>query len=402
MRQDAIPREGVSHKPALKQSPVKNLLQLGQSPWLDDIGRSLLASGELERMILEWGVRGLTSNPSIFENAIAQTHEYDGDIATLAREGRSAVEIYEAIVVRDVQHAADLLLPVFESTGGGDGFVSLEVSPHKANDAGETIAEAKRLWTMLHRPNVMVKVPGTEEGLTALRALLAEGINVNVTLLFSVRRYHDVMAAHLEGLEAAASAGRDLARIASVASFFLSRIDTAVDARLDELAAADDARGRIAGVLRGEAAIASARRAYTAFEELTAAPRFRRLAKRGAHAQRLLWASTSTKNQAYSDVKYVDALIGPHTVSTMPLETMHAYDDHGRPDRRLNGRDAEGAATLEQLAKLGVGLDGVTSELLREGIDKFTRSYDALLEILEIARQSALGLGDGAKKRRAR
>lgn len=398
MRQDVITRAGAAHAPALHRSPVKRLLHYGQSPWLDFMKRSLLVSGELERMIVEWGVRGVTSNPAIFEKAIAQTHEYDGDIASLAKKGLSATEIHETIVLQDVGHAADLLLPVYEATDGGDGFVSLEISPHKADDAGETIAEAKRLWAALRRPNVMLKVPGTEEGLTAVRALLAEGVNVNVTLLFSVKRYQDVLTSHLEGLEAAAAAGRNLARIGSVASFFLSRIDTAVDARLDALATNGDARGRVAAALRGEAAIASARRAYMAFEELTASPRFRRLAERGARPQRLLWASTGTKNAAYGDVKYVEALIGPQTINTMPLETLHAYHDHGRPEQRLTGHDGEAAATLRQLADVGVNLDAVTSELLRDGIDRFARSHDALLEILEIARQSALPAA--VKKRR--
>lgn len=383
----------------MHESPVKQLLAFGQSPWLDFIQRSLLRSGELERMIDEWGLRGITSNPVIFEKAIAQTHEYDVDIADLAKRGLGAELIYESLAIEDVRHAADLLLPVYEATDGADGFVSLEVSPHKANDAGETIAEAKHLWAALKRPNVMLKVPGTAEGLTALRALLTEGINVNVTLLFSVKRYRDVLSAHLEGLEAAAAAGRKLSRIASVSSFFLSRIDTLVDRRLDELAAAGGARASAAAALRGQAAIASARCAYVAFEEVIASPRFQRVRERGARPQRLLWASTGTKDAAYSDVKYVEALIGPQTINTMPLDTLKAYHDHGRPQPRLTGHAEEAAAILEQLASIGIDIDTVTAELLDEGIAKFVQPHDALLEILEIARQSALGAHVEGKQR---
>jgi transaldolase len=371
-------------------SPVKALLDFGQSPWLDFIQRGILMGGELERMIAEWGMRGLTSNPVIFEKAIAGTDEYDSDIEALAREGSSAEEIYEILAVQDVQQAADLLLPVYEESDRSDGFASLEVSPHKANDAGATVAEAKRLWAALGRRNVMIKVPATAVGLTALRTLLADGINVNVTLLFSVDRYREVLQSHLEGMEDAIAAGKDPGRIASVASFFLSRVDTLVDARLDELAAEGDARSREAAALRGETAIASARHAYAVFEEFIATPRFRKISSQGAHPQRLLWASTGTKDPAYSDVKYVEALIGPLTVNTMPLETIKAYDDHGHPELRLTGQADDAAATLRRLAELGVDLHEVTEELLQQGIDKFVKPYDSLIDCLETARRSAL------------
>jgi transaldolase len=382
-------------------SPVKALLDFGQSPWLDFIQRGILTGGELERMIAEWGLRGLTSNPVIFEKAIAGTDEYDSDIEALAREGSSAEEIYEILAVQDVQQAADLLLPVYEESDRSDGFASLEVSPHKANDAGATVAEAKRLWTALGRRNVMIKVPATAEGLTALRTLLADGINVNVTLLFSVDRYREVLQSHLEGIEAAIAAGKDPCRIASVASFFLSRVDTLVDAQLDRLGAADEARSRQAVSLRGEAAIASARRAYAVFEEFIASPRFRKISSEGARPQRLLWASTGTKDPAYSDVKYVEALIGPLTVNTMPLETIKAYHDHGRPELRLKGRADDAAAKLQQLAGLGIDLHEVTDELLRQGIDKFVKPHDSLIAALETARKRALAAPSVGMERRA-
>ena len=381
-------------------SPVKALLDFGQSPWLDFIQRGLLNDGELERMIAEWGLRGLTSNPVIFEKAIAHTHEYDCDIAALARDGSSAEEIYETLAIQDVQQAADALLPVYESTDRADGFASLEVSPHKAHDSDATVAEAKRLWASLGRRNVMIKVPATGEGLIALRALLAEGINVNVTLLFSVKRYREVLQAHLEGLEEAIAGGKDPVRIASVASFFLSRVDTMVDTELDRLASAGDARMASASSLRGEAAIASARRAYAVFEEFIATAPFRKLKAQGARPQRLLWASTGTKDPAYSDVKYVEALIGPQTVNTMPLETIRAYDDHGESALRLTGHADDAAATLARLEELGIDLDAVTAALLRQGIDKFVKPYDALIRSLETARRSALAMGNVGTDRR--
>jgi transaldolase len=377
-----------------RKSPVKALLDFGQSPWLDFIQRGLLNDGELKRMITDWGLRGLTSNPVIFEKAIAHTHEYDRDIAALARDGSSAEEIYETLAIQDVQQAADALLRVYELTDRADGFASLEVSPHKAHDSDATVAEAKRLWASLGRRNVMIKVPATGEGLIALRALLAGGINVNVTLLFSVKRYRQVLRAHLEGLEDAIAGGKDPVRIASVASFFLSRVDTTVDAELDRLASTGDARKAGASSLRGEAAIASARQAHAVFDEFIATRRFRKLAAQGARPQRLLWASTGTKDPAYSDVKYVEALIGPQTVNTMPLETIRAYDDHGKPALRLTGHADDAAATLARLEDLGIDLDATTEALLRQGIDKFVKPYDALIRSLEKARRSALAMGN--------
>lgn len=374
----------------MNDSPVKTLLAFGQSPWLDFIQRRLIQSGELARMIEEWGLRGMTSNPVIFHQAIAETHEYDADIARLARAGKTAVQIYEALAIEDVQAAADLFLPVYEAADGADGFVSLEVSPRVARDAKQTMVEARRLWSALDRPNVMIKVPGAWEGLSAARKLLAEGINVNVTLLFSVARYREVLDAYAAGIEAAIAAGRPADRIASVASFFLSRIDTLIDSELDRRAAEEDARSRTAAALRGEAAIASARIAYRVLDEALASERFRALAAHGVRAQRLLWASTGTKDPSYGDVKYVEPLIGPWTVNTMPLQTLQAYHDHGQPAQRLTDRAEQADHILQALADIGVNLDAATTWLLHEGIDKFAVAHDALLGSLEQARREAL------------
>jgi transaldolase len=374
----------------MSDSPLKRLPGFGQSPWLDFIQRGLLESGELAQMIERWGLRGVTSNPAIFEQAIAQTHDYDGDIARLAKLGKSAVEIYEALALADVRAAADLFLPVFEASHAADGFVSLEVSPHLARDAQRTIDDARRLWAALDRPNVMIKVPGTAAGLAAIRSLLAEGININVTLLFSVARYREVLDAYVDGLEAASAAGRRIEAIASVASFFLSRIDTAVDGELASLADSGDARGAAAKELLGEAAIASARCAYRDFETHASLERFRGLAARGARPQRLLWASTGTKNPRYSDIKYVEPLIGPQTVNTLPLATLEAYHERGRPAQRLTGTGEEGRRTLDALARLGIDLDRVTAGLLDQGIRKFTEPYDRLLQSIERQRAAAL------------
>lgn len=383
-----------------RNSPVRSLLAFGQSPWLDFLQRGMLMSGELERMILQWGIRGITSNPIIFEQAIEQNAEYDSDIVTLAQEGLGAEEIYEVLVVQDVQQAADLLLPVHEESHGLDGFACLQVSPRLAYDAEATIVEAKRLWTKLGRRNVMLKVPGTKEGLVAARKLLAEGININVTLLFSAQRYREVLDAWLAGLEEANREGRDLWQIASVASFFLSRIDTMVDAELAKAGADEQARGE-AQALRGKAAIASARLAYSVFRENARSLRWQRLAERGAPPQRLLWASTGRKDPAYSELKYVEALIGPLTVNTMPLETLRAYDNHGNPRPRLEGHPQEATAILQRLAQLGIDIDALDVRLLHESIKKFAPPFDASIEAIEAARRRALAKPDHSTAREA-
>jgi transaldolase len=367
-------------------SPVKRLFDFGQSAWLDFIERDLLVSGELTRLIDEWGLRGMTSNPAIFEKAIANTRQYDDDIARLARDGLPAQQVYEALAIADVRKAADLFRPIYDATAAFDGYVSLEVSPHLALDAEATIADARRLWSALERPNIMIKVPGTRPGLDAIRQLIGEGINVNVTLLFSVPRYAEVAGAYAAGLAIAQRAGRPLERIASVASFFLSRIDTAVDRQLDARANADPACASDAARLRGSAAIASARLAYSAFEASVTGERWEALAGRGARPQRLLWASTGTKDRAYSDVKYVEPLIGPDTVNTMPLETLRAYHDHGAPALRLRGYREEADRTIAALAALSIDIEAVAAQLLEEGIEKFVQPYDTLLGAIEEVR----------------
>ena len=353
---------------------LRQLQDLGQSVWLDYIDRALLETGELARLIQEDAVSGVTSNPAIFGKAIA-SGGYDGDIARLAR-GRAPVEVYDALTVGEVQRAAELLRPVYDASGGRDGYVSLEVSPRLADDTAATIAEGQRLAAAVARANLMIKVPATRAGLPAIRALLAQGINVNVTLLFGRNRYRDVVEAFLAGLEDRTAAGRPLDSVASVASFFLSRIDTLVDARLDR-----DPRPA-AAALRGRAAIASARLAYSYYTEWTIGPRWRALVADGARPQRLLWASTSTKDPAYADVKYVNALIGPDTVTTLPPETLRAYRDHGEPAARLSDDLPAARGLPAQLAALGIDLEDVATALEREGVRLFVEPYDRALAAL--------------------
>ena len=380
----SVPGASGREPPALQR-----MLELGQSPWLDLIQRSLVTSGELQRLIRDWGVRGVTSNPVIFEKAIAHSGEYDADIAALARAGQDAASIYEELALADVAAAADLLLPVHRHSAARDGFVSLEVSPHLAHDADATVAEAQRLWAALGRPNVMIKVPGTVAGQAAQRRLLAEGINVNVTLLFSVPRYRRVLDAWMDGIEAAMRSGRAPGSIASVASFFLSRIDTRLDPQLDSLANGGGPRALDAAELRGKVAIASARIAHAAFASARAMPRMQVLLAAGAQPQRLLWASTGTKNPAYADTLYVDALVAADTVNTLPLETLRAFADHGDP-QPMPTVPTLAARTLEQLEQVGIDLEGETDALLVEGLEKFAQPFDTLLAVVEQARLRAL------------
>lgn len=373
----------------MADSPLTKLQEFGQSPWLDFLDRGLLDSGRLAWMIEHWGIRGVTSNPAIFEQAIVHTGHYRDQIAALAREGLSAGEIYERIAIDDIRAAADVLLPVYEQSGRRDGFVSLELSPHLVDDTQATVTEGRRLWRLLERPNVMLKVPGTEAGLMAVRQLIADGMNINVTLLFALERYREVTGAYLEGLEYALEAGHSLKRIASVASFFLSRIDSIIDPLLEPLVIEGGSQGEKARRLRGEIAIASARRAYVIFRKMFASKRFRELERHGARAQRLLWASTGTKNPIYSDVKYVEALIGPNTVNTMPLATLEAYDDHGSPADRLAGGGGAAARMLKELGGLGIDLEEQCRRLLADGIVKFVQPFDALHEAIEEQRTAA-------------
>ncbi len=372
------------------RNPLLALEAYGQSIWLDFIRRGMLSSGELRRLIEEDGLSGVTANPSIFEKAIAGSHDYDDAVRALARAGKTAAQMYEALAIEDVQHAADLFRPVFEKTGGADGFVSLEVSPRLAHDTEGTLAEARRFWAALDRPNVLIKVPGTPEGVPAIRQLTSEGINVNVTLLFGLGRYREVAEAYLAGLEARVARGQPIDRVASVASFFLSRIDVLVDPELEQLMQAGGPRGALAETLHGKVAIASAREAYQIYKEITRSERWRRLAARGARPQRVLWASTGTKNPAYPDVMYVEALIGPETINTIPLETLQAYRDHGDPAPRLED-DVDGARrVLQHLPEASIDLGAVTAQLEREGVEKFDAALDHLLKTLEETQRAAL------------
>jgi transaldolase len=364
--------------------PSSALASLGESLWLDYIHRDLLESGELRRLIEQDGIRGITSNPTIFEQAIGTGSAYDAAIATLAREGRDARGILEALAVEDVTRAADAFRPIYEMTGGNDGFVSLEVAPDLAHDTEGTVAEARRLWAAVSRPNLMIKVPGTAAGLPAITRLIAEGINVNVTLLFAVETYRRVIAAYVGGLEQRVQGGLPLEAVRSVASFFVSRVDTEVDRRLEvRIAAAPDgaAKGRLERLL-GQAAVANAVLAYQAYEAGFTAPAVRALMGKGAAVQRPLWASTSSKNPRYPDTMYVDRLIGPDVVNTVPPATLRAFQDHGRPVRTIDA-DVEGARRhLAALAAEGIDLGDVTDTLTVEGVRKFADSFTTLLETI--------------------
>ncbi len=364
----------------MNPNPLLKIRDLGQSIWLDYIQRGMLDSGEIARLIERDGLAGITSNPSIFEKAIVEHHDYDRAIAALSRRELNTADMYEALVLEDVGRAADLFRSLYDRTNGGDGFVSIEVSPHLAHDTERTVSEGRRLWETLQRPNIMIKVPATREGLPAIRRLLAAGVNVNATLLFGLARYRQVLEAFMSGLEDRVSAGRPLNGVASVASFFLSRIDVWVDKKLDALGAA--------GVhLRGQAAIAYARLAYQIYKEWVTGDRWRGLAARAARPQRLLWASTSTKDPAYSDVKYVEALIGPDTVNTVPPETLDAFRDHGDPVARLEQGLTQAAALPEQLKHAGIGLEEVAQQLEAEGVQKFITPFDKLFASLEQRRR---------------
>jgi transaldolase len=324
----------------------------------------------------------MTSNPSIFEKAIADSHDYDEDIRAMALDGKGVGAIYESLSQRDVQSAADEFRPLYDKTDGTDGFVSLEVNPHLAHDTRGTTEEGRRLWAALNRPNVLIKVPATANGLPAIQQLIGEGISVNVTLLFGLPRYRQVVEAYLAGVEARAAQGKPVKHLASVASFFVSRIDALVDPLLEKITARGGKEADLAKAARGQTAIASAKMAYRIYQEIFGSDRFKELAAQGARAQRLLWASTSTKNPDYSDVKYVEALIGPDTVDTAPLETLDAYRDHGEPKARLEQDVEEARRLLARLPELGIGIDDVTRQLEDEGVEKFNKPFDKLMETL--------------------
>lgn len=363
----------------MESNPLIKLEQLGQSIWTDFISRGVIESGVLLRLIRNDGVAGVTSNPSIFEKAIAESHDYDAAIRKLSEQGKSAGEIYRILSVGDIRHTADTLRPTYDRLRGVDGFVSLEVSPKLADDTKATIDEARVLWKAVNRPNVMIKVPGTEAGLPAIRQLIAEGINVNITLLFGLRRYHQVVEAYLAGLETRLARKGQLKGVASVASFLLSRIDVLIDSMLENEMHVDDPDVELASSLKGQAAIASAKIVYRIYQELFTDKRFRKLARFGAKKQRLLWASTSTKNPKYLDVRYIEPLIGEETINTVPLETLNAYRDHGKPRLTLAKGITRARRVMEGLKRLGIDLDEVARQLEKEGIEKFVKAYERLL-----------------------
>lgn len=371
-------------------NPLLNINEYGQSIWLDYLSRTLLESGQLQRLIREDGLRGMTSNPAIFKKAITGGRAYDETIRTLARAGQNVDQIYRRLVVNDIKDAADEFTSVYTSSGGRDGYVSLEVSPHLAHDTAGAIQEARELWHAVNRPNIFIKVPGTAAGIPAIRQLISEGININVTLLFGLPRYQTVAQAYIDGLAERWQAGRSIENVRSVASFFLSRIDLLIDQRLDDIIAHTGPHAALAAQIRGQVAIASAKQAYQMYKQIFGSDNFQQLRARGANTQRLLWASTSTKDAAYSDVKYVEALIGPNTINTLPQETLEAYRDHGRPAARLEENLELSYKALTRLYEIGIDLDDVTAQLETEGVRKFIEPFDELIAAITRQRQAAL------------
>ena len=359
------------------------LLELGQSVWLDYLQRGMTRSGELAAMISR-GLRGMTSNPTIFEKAIGGSTDYDHALGRAAASGETNREVYEKLAIEDVREAADLFRSVYDETDGGDGFVSIEVSPELARDTEGSIAEARRLWLAVDRPNLMVKIPGTREGWPAIERCLHDGININITLLFSLEHYQAVADAYMRALEARVAAGMRIDRVASVASLFVSRVDSEVDKRIE-------AQGNALSALRGKVAVANARLVYASFLEITASPRWRRLEGQGAKVQRPLWASTGTKNPAYSDVLYVDSLIGPDTITTVPPETLDLFEDHGVVRTTLPGDLDQARSIMSALEDGDIHITDINRTLEREGIEKFSRSLNTLLEVIGDKRRTLIG-----------
>lgn len=358
----------------METNKVKAIHDFGQSIWLDFIERKFVKSGGLKKLIDEDGVRGVTSNPAIFEKAISGSEQYDDQIAELFSQGKSSEDVFYGLAIKDIQDAADLFKPIYSDgeIEGSDGYVSLEVSPELARDTNGTIAQALDLWKLVDRRNVMIKIPGTAEGLPAIRKAIAEGLNINVTLLFGLPRYEEVTDAYISGLEDRLAAGESIDHIASVASFFLSRIDVLVDPLLDEKNPD----------LKGKVAVASAKKAYEIYKRVFSSDRWKKLEEKGAKPQRLLWASTSSKNPDIADTFYVEELIGPDTVDTIPMETLEAFRDHGNPANKLES-DLDGATqTLQSLENAGIDIDDVTHTLEKEGIDKFIAPYQKLLKAI--------------------
>ena len=372
-------------------NPLVAIRPLDQSIWLDFIRRKILINGELQKLITDDRLRGVTSNPAIFEKAIGGSDDYDSAIKALALQGKSTNDIYEALAIADVQAACDLFRPLYDGTGNaGDGYVSLEVSPKLVNDTAGTIAEGLRFWKAVDRPNVMIKVPATLEGLPAIRKLISEGVNVNVTLIFSVERYKAVADAFLAGLEDRVKAGQPIDRVDSVASFFLSRIDVLIDPQLEKIVAAGGDQAKIAGPLVGQVAVASAKQAYQDYKKIFTGPRWEALKAKGAESQRLLWASTGNKNPKYDDLKYVDGLIGPHTVNTIPLDTLNLFREKGQPAVRLEDNLDQVAAVLKALPTVSLDLEALAHELEVDGAKKFNEPFGKLMDSIDKKRVAAL------------
>ena len=366
------------------ENPLQGLLAYGQSPWLDFIRRNILQNGDLKKMIANDGLRGMTSNPAIFEKAITAGDDYNDIIKAPDAKSSTAMALYEKIAIRDVQDAADIFDPVHQETKGRDGYVSLEVSPNLAFDTQATLEEARRLWKTVNRPNVMIKIPGSPQGVPAIRQALEEGININITLLFAQSAYEEVAEAYIAALEARAGKGQDISHIASVASFFVSRIDSLVDSTIDTKlkTEADPAKKSLLESLRGKVAIANARRTYAKYQEIIATPRWKALAAKGAQTQRLLWASTSTKNPKYRDVLYVEELIGADTVDTVPPATFDAFRDHGKLRNSLTEDVAGANKTMSDLEAAGISMKAVTDKLLADAVKLFQDPFKQLLDAI--------------------
>ena len=368
-------------KKIIKMNNVKSIHDHGQSIWLDFFDRELMDTGKLQKLIDEDGLSGITSNPSIFEKAVTSSSDYDEDIKKLSGEGKNNDEIFFGFAVNDIRRATDILKPVFDESKGTDGFVSLEVSPHLANDTEGTIKQARELWKSVDRKNVMIKIPGTKEGLAAIKKCTSEGININITLLFGIPRYLEVTEAFISGLEERLKNNEPINHIFSVASFFLSRIDVMLDPILKE---------KKLDSLVGEIAIASAKVAYENFKEIFFGDRFRKLEKEGAKKQKVLWASTSTKDPSFSDVKYVEALIGPDTINTLPIETIDAFRDHGKVQGHLENNLVKAKNELEKLKENGIDIDNITQKLEDEGVQKFNKAYGSLINAIESKRKKQM------------
>jgi transaldolase len=371
-------------------NPLLQLKEYGQSVWYDNIDRAQLVSGQFKRLLDEDGVVGVTANPTIFQKSVSHGDVYDEQMTQLIKEGKSTNEIYEALVIQDICTVADMLRPIYDTTYGQDGYVSLEVSPDLAHDTEATLSEVRRFWKLVNRPNLLIKIPGTPEGVPAIRQALTEGININITLIFSIETYRQVVDAYLSALEDRNAEGKDISHIASVASFFVSRVDTLVDKVLEDKikATSDSAEQQKLKALEGKAAIANARLVYQEFKQIFNTPRFETLKQNGAHLQRPLWASTSTKNPAYRDVLYAEELIGPNTVDTMPLETIENFRDHGRVSLTIENNIPQAKAELAALEEVGIHYDQVTQQLQDEGVQKFADSFHELFKGIESKKQA--------------